>query len=97
MLKPFTPTGPTVTMSCSSTNAQATIASYASQVRITNLGTNKVFVRFAAAAATADAAADMPVLSGQSVVVTKGNAGHVAAICAATETATLYLTPGEGS
>ncbi len=95
-LKPFKSVGDTTTLAVTAANTQGTVMQYASQVLITNAGPNTAFVRFGAAAATAAVATDLPILSGTSRVVTKDALGFVAAICAATQTATLYLSPGEG-
>lgn len=96
-LKPFKVTGDTVTIAASATNAQAGIFGNASQVLIQNAGPNTAFIRFGKTAGqTAAVATDLPILSGQSRVITKDAMDQVAAICNATQTATLYLTPGEG-
>jgi len=96
-LKPFRPTGDTTTMAVSATNTKGTVLENASQVLLTNLGPNKCFVRFGKSLQTAAAvASDMPILPGTSRVITKDAMNSVAAICAATESATLYITPGEG-
>jgi len=95
-LKPFRPTGDTTTLAVTATNTQGTVMENASQVLLTNLGPNKCFVRFGKSLQTAAVASDMPILPGTSRVITKDAMNNVAAICAATETATLYITPGEG-
>ena len=48
------------------------------------------------AAGVAAALTDMPIAANSTEVFTKGSQPFVAAICAATETAALYFTNGEG-
>ena len=65
-------------------------------IRIVNAGPNTVFIRYGVGAQTA-VATDMPVLAGTVELFCKaGAADTVAAICAATQTATVYITCGEG-
>lgn len=67
-----------------------------SVMRIVNAGPNTAFVRFGVGAQTA-LATDMPVLAGVTEVFSKSaDVDTVAAICAATQTATIYITCGEG-
>lgn len=67
-----------------------------SVMRIANLGPNKAFIRWGVGAQTA-LATDMAVLPGVVELFSKaGDVDTVAAICAATETATISITCGEG-
>lgn len=68
-----------------------------SVMRIVNAGPNTAFIRFGVGAQTA-VAGDMPILAGAIELFTKaGDVDTVAAICASTQTATVYVTCGEGS
>lgn len=95
---PFTPQyASTVTLSATSANTQGTFTLPASVVRVYNAGTNKVFIRFGSGAQTATTT-DMPVAPSTVEVFSKNPTDlGIAAICAATETATVYFTPGEGA
>lgn len=93
---PFSLGGATVTLAATATSSTSAIPTGNMVMRLTNLGPNKCFVRCGIGAQTA-VTTDFPVLSGQSVNVSKPpDCDNVAAICAATETATLYVTVGEG-
>lgn len=88
--------GKTLTISASTTNAQASFgysdATNNGTALLVNAGAATVFVRWGGAAQTATTS-DLPVLSGQSVVVDVSGAQHFAAITAS-GTATLYVVPG---
>lgn len=65
-------------------------------MRIVNVGPNTAFVGWGVGAQTA-LTTWMPILAGTIEVFTKAaDVDTVAAICAATQTATLYITCGEG-
>lgn len=64
-------------------------------VRIYNAGPNTVFVNLTQGVA-ADAATDMPVAPTTVELFNKGLSTTFNAICATGETATVYVTPGEG-
>lgn len=102
----------TKSIACTSTTASATLdatdvsstptqtnagpSGGASVMRIVNAGPNTAFIRFGVGAQTA-VATDMPILAGTVEVFTKSPlVDTVAAICAAAQTATLYITCGEG-
>lgn len=93
---PFSPVpASTVSLSVTSTSSSSAITS-AYQLRLTNLGTNKCYVRTGTSGLTA-LTTDMPVLASQSVVISiNPNHTHVAAVCDATETCTLKVTSGAG-
>lgn len=95
-LKPIKTVGDTVTVSATSTNSQFTVPENAEQLLVQNAGPNTVFIRFGKSAQTADTTKDLPILSGVSRVITKDSMTNGAAICASTQTATLYLTPVMG-
>lgn len=68
-----------------------------SVMRIVNAGPNTAFIRFGVGAQTA-LTTDMPILAGAIELFSKaGDVDTVAAICAASQTATVYVTCGEGS
>lgn len=95
---PFRASGPTVTLSVTSSSvagswAQA-VAANSPCVRVTNGGADTVFVKTGKAPVTAGKT-DIPLLPNQSIVLLKGNDDGIAAI-AASSTATLYATPGYG-
>ncbi len=95
---PFSPAiGATITLSVTAANTQGTLTVQSNQVRVYNAGTNKAFIRWGNGAQTATTA-DMPVAPGsvESFSKASGDLG-VAAICAGGETATVYVTPGEGA
>lgn len=94
---PFTPTAVTTRIAATAATAPATLPVQSAQVRFVNIGPNKVFVRWGVGAQVA-VTTDTPIASGATEVFTKPpEATGVAAICDATETATLFVTPGEGS
>ena len=65
-------------------------------MRVVNAGPNTAFIRWGVGAQTA-VATDMPILAGAIEVFTKAGAvDTVAAICASTQTATVYVTCGQG-
>lgn len=67
-----------------------------SVMRIVNAGPNTAFIRWGVGAQTA-LATDMPILAGAIEVFSKAaDVDTVAAICAASQTATIYITCGEG-
>lgn len=95
-IKTFSPSGAaTATIAATAASASATLDGLCSVVRVVNLGPNKAFIRFGTGATTA-ALTDMPIAANSTEVFTKGSQTTVAAICAATETANLYFTNGEG-
>ena len=99
MSKLFTPNqAGTVTISVTSTSGNTALpTSGGGSLLLTNLGTNKCFIKITSdSAATASATADMPILAGRALLISCGDATRIAHICAATETATLYVTRGVG-
>lgn len=65
-------------------------------MRIVNAGPNTAFIRWGVGTQTA-LATDMPILAGTAELFTKSeDTNTVAAICASTQTATIYVTCGEG-
>jgi hypothetical protein len=91
----FTPQA-TATLSVTATSSNAALGGTGSQVVFQNAGPNTAFVAFGSSTVTATTAG-FPVLNGQSLQLTRpADATHMAAICASTQTATLYATPGEG-
>lgn len=72
----------------------------ASQIRVYNAGPNPAFIRWgivAQGAVTASATTDMIIPVGNTETFNKGTGTDTfAAICSAAQTATLYVTAGEG-
>lgn len=97
ILRAFTPLlNSTVSISATSTSGSTTVSSNGSNLLITNSGPNTVFVRWGVGAQTATTA-DMPVLSGTQVIVSRTlSVDTVAAICASGQTASVSFCPGEG-
>ena len=91
----FSP-GATVSISCSTTSASATIATGFSVMRLTNVGSVPVFVRWGTGTQTA-VATDFPVPANSSVVVAKPFDVVTVAAITGSSTATLYVTVGEGT
>jgi hypothetical protein len=83
-------------VSSTPTNPSAGVWGGHTIMRIVNVGPNTAFIRFGVGAQTA-VTTDMPIPSGAIEVFTKaGDADTVAAICAAAQTATVYVTCGQG-
>lgn len=106
-VQPFAPDfAKTKSISATSTTASATLDALDvnsstniggfSVMRVVNVGPNTAFIRWGVGAQTA-LTTDMPVLAGTVETFTKGNSTDtVAAICASGQTATIYVTCGEG-
>lgn len=97
-MQAFTPTGDTITISATSTNSNAALNGIGEQVVIQNAGSDIAFVKLVTSAAgAANASADMPVFNGASIQLTRSPSHtHIAVICASTQTATVYVTTGQG-
>lgn len=94
---PFSPNSPTLRVAATATSAGGAISQDSNQLRIYNLGPNKVFVRWGSGAQTA-LTTDLPIPPGGVEVFTVGTGRtNVAAICDASETATVFFTTGEGA
>ena len=64
---------------------------------LTNLGDKVAYVRTGVGSGITATIADFPVLAGQQVTITKPNDDdYVAYVCAATESTSLHIMPGEG-
>lgn len=98
-VQPFSPQNTaTITISASQTAASTAFpTSSASCYMIQNAGPNTVFHTVTVAAATASTSTSTPVLAGAIMVFSmpEGSA-FVNNICASGQTATVYVTPGEG-
>lgn len=95
--QPFSPCfGAGVTISATTASAgQAFTAGIVQQnVAITNAGTSIAFVRLGVGAQTATIN-DLAIAPNVTLILTKGPADNIAAICAS-GTATVYAIPGEG-
>lgn len=95
---PFTPShANTVRLAVTAANTPGALVIQSAQIRVYNGGPNKAFIRWGVGAQTATTT-DTPVGPGNTEVFTKPpEATGVASICDATETATVFITPGEGS
>ena len=95
VLAPFNPAytqGQTVTAAAAA--ASVSINKTAKQVAVTNLGNNVAYVRIGTGTIAATTA-DMPVLPGTQVSLTKGEGQDVLSHISAAGT-TLHIIPGEG-
>jgi len=92
--------GKTTSISATSTSASVTLDSVgaaAENLRVFNAGPNTVFITWGVGSATATTTTNLPIPAGGVENFFKGpGADTVAAICASTQTATVYFTPGEG-
>jgi hypothetical protein len=107
-VQPFSPDfANTKSISATSTSANVAIAAVDfntgtlgqgyNVMRIVNAGPNTVFLRWGTASTTTALATDMPMLAGTVEVFTNSpDTSYVAAICASAQTATVYITCGEG-
>jgi hypothetical protein len=101
-----------VKVACTATPSAALAVPVASDgggnnVRISNIGPNQAYVRFAPdntvvaaiPGATFGAGTDLTVLNGQSVIFQRNPTAHafLSAVCEATQTATLLVEVGDGS
>lgn len=95
----FTVVGPTASISATAVSGSTTfsevLAEGGQNMRVYNAGPNTAFIRFGNGAQTA-VLTDTPVPVGVIENFFKGNFDTMAAICAATQTATVYFTPGNG-
>ncbi len=97
---PFSPTGDTVSISATTSSANANVTNFPSYnnsgaLLITNGGTQLAFVKWGNGTQTATSAA-VPIPGGTSRVFSVANVTNVAAITP-TSTTTIYATPGNGS
>ncbi len=90
---------PTSTVSISATDASGasrqSIGSTGNQLLVVNSGGNLCYVKLGDVTVTA-ATTDMPLLPQSAMILTKGSATYVAAICDSGLTTTLKATPGNG-
>ena len=95
MDRPLNPLA-TLTLAATATSANGAISPVAQTLEIQNAGGSTAFVRWGIGTQTA-VTTDYPVLSGQSKVITCGTGNtNFAAICAAGESTTLYITSAQG-
>lgn len=85
----------TAQLAASATSSRVALDQFSSAVRVLNAGPDLAYIHFGGATVTADNAR-MPIPVGSTELFTKANLTHVAAVCDATKTATLYFTSGEG-
>lgn len=96
----FAPQGDTKNATVTTTAATITLdasALHADSLRLTNVGTQAVFVEIssAATAKAATVASSMPILPNSALIVTAARSTFVSVIATATGSA-LYVTPGTG-
>ena len=96
----FAVTGATVniavTATASSVSLSSAIAANSPNIRIYNAGPSSAFIRWGIGAQTASIGADVPIAGGMTESFFKGQADTFSAVCAASQTATVYITPGLG-
>lgn len=93
---PFSPTvGQAVTISASTSSANEDIITGQHQLRISNAGSVVAFVRSGRGTQTATTD-DLPVLPGESIIITMSSDHSNVAAITATGTATVYAIPGNG-
>lgn len=97
MITAFSPIAPTVSVACSaSPNSVRFLTTGTSCVlRLVNLGTETVFVKFGDGSVLASAT-DMPVLPGAMTGISVGDMVTWVGVITAQGTSTLYVTPGHG-
>jgi len=92
-------TGNTVQLACTGTSASVTLSSAGAAnngLRVYNSGTVTAFIRATSGASTASVSTDMPIPPGIVEILSKGQADTITGITNG-GSATLYLTPGEGT
>lgn len=95
-VKTFAPNGDdTVLLAATAASSRAAINQFSSVVRVLNAGPDLVYLHFGDSTVTANNA-KMPLPVGAAELFTKAAATHVAAVCDATKTASVYFTSGEG-
>lgn len=100
-MNPFRPNGDaTVNIDVSSSSQRVKVSSFFGphQIRVTNLGTAAVWLKFGSDTVTADVTNDFPVGAGSTEVFTVlgGESDLYVAAIAAASTGKIYFTPGEG-
>lgn len=97
MNRPFSPGAASgVTRAVTTSSASVALNGTGDVVCVSNLGTNKAFIELGASTVTAAVTTGFCVLPSTQVLLSKGSATHLAAISAATESATLYISTGYG-
>lgn len=89
----FNPTGAT-SLSVTTSSANVALPSTAGNAFISNVGSSTAYIKFGTGSVTA-ATTDFPIPAGYSVVYSRGQNTHIAAITAAS-TASLLITTGQG-
>lgn len=97
----FTPISDTVNIAATATTGSVAlghVSNIDANIMVCNLGTSEVFIKFGTSSVTATLAAAIPVPVNAVLYFSIGpKVTHVAAICNATETASVYFTPGHGA
>lgn len=87
----------TLSVTATTGNVAVGSANQGSTFQFCNIGTNICFVKSGTSNAITAATTDIPVPSGAILTYTfPPETTHIAAICLATQTATLYISRGEG-
>lgn len=100
-VKNFKPMGDSVTLSATATTASDQFLGPDSPdkvIRVVNAGADNAFIEIGGAAVAAVVATSLPLLANTEIYLSAPHdeGDYLAAICAATETATIYVTPGIG-
>lgn len=93
--KIFSPVADSTTIAATASSGGTTLTGLGAAVLITNAGPNVAFIKLGEGTQTA-AVTNLPVLPYTAIIVRRNSSTHVAAICAATQTATVYFTTGDG-
>lgn len=89
--------GQGITASVTATSGNSLKGFNSKSLCLTNIGDKVAYVRTGVGSSVAATTADFPVLPSQQVTITKPNDDdYVAYICAATESTSLHIMPGEG-
>jgi hypothetical protein len=95
-ISPFRIGGSTVAVSCTTTSADETISGHKGQIVVYNAGTVAVFMRTGIGAQTA-VTTDYPVAPGSTQTLSIPTNHNTVGAITGSGTATLYVTPGEGT
>lgn len=97
-MSPFSPVGGTVNVAVTATSqalALTSLGTMSGSVRISNIGTQTVFIAFGSSAVTTLVTTGLPILPNTVEVFALGGVTHVAVIATAVGS-TLYATSGQG-
>ena len=97
ILKPFRQNGATVTLSGTTSSSNSAINKNASTARVVNVGAVAVGVTFGAGSGTTATLAAGVIVPGPGVATLSTGGADYVAVITASSTATVYVTPGEGT